>query len=97
MSVKVHEENPAKVSASWRARATAQDESHWFALKILFFYMYLHRHLDFFCIFIFEREVLVVMVLGMIHVSVLLIPILIVSARFFADSFASASFLCDLI
>ena len=35
--------------------------------------------------------------LGMIHAPVVLIPILIASARFFADSCASASFLCDFI
>ena len=61
------------------------------------FYVYTHRQLDFFCIFIFEWEVPQEAVLGMTHAPVLLIPILIASARFFADSCVSASFLCDLI
>ena len=95
MPLNAHVINQQKTSASWRARAPASDKSHWVALNIAFFFMYIQRHLDFFCIFVFNQGVPVVVVLRMSLATALHIPIIITPARFCAVSSVPSSFLSD--
>ena len=95
MHIKKTEISYVKVKGKSGAESQALSDSPSFAFKISVFFMCIHQRLDFFCIFVFGRDIPDVVALCICSVAVLRISIIITPARFCADSCAVTSLLLD--